>query len=342
MPVFETESPMPNPKHSLHFLTTFIELCKILSRVSQQLFSRGTSFQTEEEILARIAGLDEDLLAWKQSLPTELQPDQELAGITDDMSLLGAALLHCVYNNVLIVIHRAALLGEKSHEMKTHSNRRIAASDTICLNAARALARLVNELLAEKPDMHLTRCGTYPVDFVSLTNGFRWMTGYSLTATFVLYAGNMKAPTKWSCATDLALMQSMGSCLRRNKSDTKAMGNFSNLLHSLCAAVDNIRAKQQAPSQTVSNSSDPARDAPAELTSSSLGAYEAARSLDPHCFPVQTIDSSNELSGNSNIEDPNFNFGNFFGDGSNAFNMQFWPTVDWAVGEPGLNEGWDS
>lgn len=333
---------MPNPKHSLRFLATFIELCKILSRVSQQLFRRGTSFQTEEEILARIAGLDEDLLAWKQSLPSELQPDQELAGITDDMALLGAGLLHCVYNNVLIVIHRAALLGEKSHEMKTHSNRRISASDTICLNAARALARLVNELVAEKPDVPLTRYDTDEIDFVSLTNGFRWMTGYSLTATFVLYVGNMKAPTKWSCATDLTLMQSMGSCLRRNKSDTKAMGNFSSLLHYLCAAVDIVRAKQQAPSQKVSDSSYPAENAPAELASSSLGAYEAATSLAPNCFPDKTIDSSNEIARNSSIDDPNFNFGDFFGDGSNAFNMQIWPTVDWVVGQPGLDEGWDS
>jgi hypothetical protein len=149
---------MLKPHHSIRFLSTLIELCRILSRVSQQLFSRGTSSQTEEEILARIATLDEDVLAWKQSLPSELQPDQELAGITDDVTLFGAALLHGIYNNVLIVIHRAALIGERSHEMKMHSNRRIAASDTICLNAARALARLVNELVAEKPDAPLTRC----------------------------------------------------------------------------------------------------------------------------------------------------------------------------------------
>jgi hypothetical protein len=340
MPVFESQSPTSDPKLSLRFLSTFIELCKILSRVSQQLFSRGTSSQPEEEILARIATLDEDVLAWKQSLPNELQPDQELAGIADDISLLGAALLHCVYNNVLIVIHRAALLGEKSHEMKMHSNRRIATSDTICLNAARALARLVNELVAEKPDAPLTRYASHEIDFASLTDRSRWMTGYSLNATFVLYIGIMKAPTKWSCATDLTLMQSMGNCLRQNKSDAKAIGNFNSLLDSLCAAVDTIRTKEKA-SRKASDSSYLQGNAQAELATSSTGTYETAGGLATNLFPDQTVDSSNGSTGIGSIEDPNFNFGDFFGDGTNAFNMQFWPTVDW-VGQPDLGEGWNS
>jgi hypothetical protein len=54
---------------------------------------------------------------------------------------MGAVLLYSVLNNMLIVINRAALLGEKSPEMKIHSNRRIVALHTICVSGRLAERR---------------------------------------------------------------------------------------------------------------------------------------------------------------------------------------------------------
>jgi hypothetical protein len=139
------------------FFRNFIGLCKILSSITSNLFSRSIPSQSEDAILSRITAVDEELLTWKKTLPSELQPEQELAGIKDGMTYMGAALLHCVYHNAMLVVHRASLLGEKTIQMQSHENPRIVASDAVCLNAARSLARSVNDWISTNSDLLITR-----------------------------------------------------------------------------------------------------------------------------------------------------------------------------------------
>lgn len=139
------------------FFRNLIGLCIILSSITSNLFSRTIPSQSEDKIISRITAVDEELLEWKNTLPSELQPEQELAGIGTGMTYTGTALLHCVYHNAMLVIHRASLLGEKTIQMRTHENPRIVASDAVCLNAARSLARSVNDWISTNPDLLITR-----------------------------------------------------------------------------------------------------------------------------------------------------------------------------------------
>lgn len=126
------------------FFSHMIRLCQILSEILSRLFSRTSKSQVGDDPLQHVQELDAKLLEWKTALPGELRLDSELEGSQLAMQRIPAALLHCMYYNTLVLIHRAALIG--SVQVKQHPNTRIASSDTICLNASRALARLVNSL----------------------------------------------------------------------------------------------------------------------------------------------------------------------------------------------------
>jgi hypothetical protein len=139
------------------FFRHFIGLCQILSSITSNLFSRRRTSQSEAAILSQITLVDDKLLVWKGTLPGELQPEQELAGVKDGITYVGAALLHCVYHNAMLVVHRASLLGGKTVMMRSHDNPRIVASETLCLNAARSLARSVNNWIRSTSDLPINR-----------------------------------------------------------------------------------------------------------------------------------------------------------------------------------------
>jgi cytochrome b561 len=92
--------------------------------------------------------MDSRLLEWRTALPPGLQVDSDLVGSRPETQSVAAMLLHCMYYNILLVIHRAALIG--SVQVKQNANMRIASADTVCLNAARTLARMMNSL-ADNP-----------------------------------------------------------------------------------------------------------------------------------------------------------------------------------------------
>jgi hypothetical protein len=139
------------------FFRSLIGLCKILSSITSKLFSRYITSQSETAIISHIIAVDDKLLTWKNTLPFELQPEQELTGVKDGINYVGAALLHCAYHNAMLVVHRASLLSDKITLMRSHDNPRIAASDAICLNAARSLAKSVNDWISTKSELLIDR-----------------------------------------------------------------------------------------------------------------------------------------------------------------------------------------
>ncbi|KAJ9139381.1 hypothetical protein NKR23_g7851 [Pleurostoma richardsiae] len=80
---------------SFIFLSFFVELAKTVSLISRSLFNRETSGVDNDELLRRIMTADRYLLAWRVSLPEELQPDRELYISSDDLLEVASTLLHC-------------------------------------------------------------------------------------------------------------------------------------------------------------------------------------------------------------------------------------------------------
>ncbi|KAM0424277.1 hypothetical protein ACHAPT_010422 [Fusarium lateritium] len=141
----------PHETPPFNFLSSFIRLAKALSTISRKLFRRDVPSVDNNELVKRISEADRDLLSWRDSLPEHLQPDREPYGLGDEVSETGSGMLHCIYYNALAIIHRASLVSTagKVQVIKKHADRRISASDDICLSAARSLVRTVNILVME-------------------------------------------------------------------------------------------------------------------------------------------------------------------------------------------------
>lgn len=110
------------------------------------LFSKNLEPCGEAAHLQQVESIDATLLQWRSELPPQLQFDSELAG-NPGRSSTECSLLHCMYYNSLLTIHKAALFDAHSPEVKAHANPRIASADLVCWNAARALARTVNDMM---------------------------------------------------------------------------------------------------------------------------------------------------------------------------------------------------
>lgn len=94
-------------------------------------FNRAASHLSVDKLLHRIDAADGDLLAWRSSTPGNLQPDRKPLYARRQQNAVAdteAEMLHSAYYNVLVIIQRVSLVS-------------VAASDAVCLGAARALIR---------------------------------------------------------------------------------------------------------------------------------------------------------------------------------------------------------
>ncbi|KAL1890764.1 hypothetical protein Sste5346_008089 [Sporothrix stenoceras] len=219
---------------SFTFLMSFIRLAKALSSISRSLFNRTASHLSIDELLHRIAVADDDLLAWRSSLPDNLQPDREpLYGRRhqDAVAETGSEMLHCVYYNALVIIHRASLVFMATQPviLQSHPNMRMSASDAVCLGAARALIRSANHLILEQH--------TFPL--------LRWVNPYAINGVMALYIGVLQWPLRWSVLTDLALVRSLGRCFEKS-SDVGAAPRFQSLIGCLLEAATKAEAVASA------------------------------------------------------------------------------------------------
>lgn len=125
---------------------SLIKICQILSTIMVRLFSRTANPNDEQSLLRQIASVDKMLLEWKNNLPQIWTTDPELIGADMAAQSADSLVLHCMYYNAMLVIHRAALFGKLPMSAKDQQNQRIASAETVCLNASRSLAKCINIL----------------------------------------------------------------------------------------------------------------------------------------------------------------------------------------------------
>ncbi|CAK7235545.1 hypothetical protein SBRCBS47491_009329 [Sporothrix bragantina] len=349
---------------SFTFLLSFIRLAQALSSISLKLFNRTASHLGTDELLHRIAVADNDLLAWRGSLPEHLQPDREplyARRHQDAVAETGSEMLHCVYYNALVIIHRASLVFMTTQPsiLQSHPNMRMAASDAVCLAAARALVRSANHLVLEQH--------TFPL--------LRWTNPYAINGVMALYIGVVQWPLRWSFQTDLSLMGSLWRCFKRS-SDVSAVARFQSLINCMSGAakaaesaanardsgkgrdsgrglassasapvvaVDNtsgdnesaVRESRSAiQSQTANTPNQPTTSWPghdASVLSSASNLDSAATHVHTNSSWLITPAPSDLFSvasgsmGDVDLVSGDLHFGDFFGDQSTAWNM--WPIV---------------
>ncbi|PYI10265.1 hypothetical protein BO78DRAFT_426853 [Aspergillus sclerotiicarbonarius CBS 121057] len=204
------------------------------------LFCKSVTQDEDTALVEEIGALDELLLTWKESLPQALRFDDQLAGVHSQTKSMGCVLLHCIYYNAMLVIHRAALFDMAPLQPLQQSQPRLVAADVVCLNSARALARIVNDL-ASSPY-------SWPI--------IRSTTPYLLNVLFTLYVGVMRNPRQWTSEADVALLNTLRHCFSKASDNHIALSSFDKLLGSMLNAIS--IAQRRHPPQPA-NSSIPTR-----------------------------------------------------------------------------------
>jgi hypothetical protein len=117
-----------------------VKLAHIQNKLSG-LLNRPASVFTR---LDGLVELDEALLEWRDTLPLECRPDQEI--LVSQSLHLNIAMLHLDYFNLMRAVHWASMtsIPAQNNAGGKHSNPRIRSSESICLAAIRSFIKTLN------------------------------------------------------------------------------------------------------------------------------------------------------------------------------------------------------
>ncbi|KAL2785524.1 hypothetical protein BJX66DRAFT_347431 [Aspergillus keveii] len=158
------------------FLHWHLGLAEYQGSISDHLYSHraGRNTRSVRTILADTARLDRALLSWANDIPVELRPGNDITCAIDEFHM--AAFLSIEYHATMIALHRAALIAPRAkmeQEVMKHcsddpSRFRLASGESICVNSARAIAKLSIELQDRGLDSCLIPAGTAVLACISL------------------------------------------------------------------------------------------------------------------------------------------------------------------------------
>lgn len=116
-----------------------------LAHVQNQFCGILCRIESVEARLNALAALDEALMNWKDGIPLEFRPEQEILAQHDVLPIV--AFLHLEYYNMLRALHWACITSVPSNAsmLKAHPNPRIQSSDVICLSASRQFVKVLYE-----------------------------------------------------------------------------------------------------------------------------------------------------------------------------------------------------
>ncbi|KAL3452142.1 fungal-specific transcription factor domain-containing protein [Aspergillus insuetus] len=190
-------APTKPPAAQIH--EWLVSLAAIASNVVSLLKSGDSPLGT----LTQIGEIDTQLLAWKDSIPMELRPDQQI--LADDPVYSAMAMLHLKYHNLMRTIHWVSLTLATTDENTTNSssiassaprpNPRILSSPSICLASSRSIIDVLN---ASSSRRTLGSPGGSAGGFI---------VPYCMAAISTFYRQILKEPRRHGARTDLELMR---------------------------------------------------------------------------------------------------------------------------------------
>ncbi|KAI9035854.1 uncharacterized protein KD926_002836 [Aspergillus affinis] len=236
-------------------------LAEFQSNISQHIYNYRAGSRSVRQILLDTARLDHSLLSWANQIPPELRPGNDLFCQDSDFHMV--ALLSIQYQETLIALHRAALIAPSASfngEIAQHcadepSQFRLRNGESICVNSARAIAKVSIELSERDADSRLIPAGP------------------SLLACIVLAIYLMKHPESKLQAMDLQLLK---ACLEYTSTRLASSNGNVHFLEGLAVIYDQTAAHLEAHGRSEERGSliSPWRFARAQLSSQ---AHERSR-----------------------------------------------------------------
>ncbi|KAK7421753.1 hypothetical protein QQX98_001967 [Neonectria punicea] len=144
--------PLADGKGKMNLFRVMCEVATIESEVYKRLYSVQATKQSDGDLLSTIGELDQKLEDWKDSIPIDFRPDNEIKASHTPL-ILHVVMVHLTYHNCLTTIHRMAIHhGYWTSRLSNYAiqglnskplNPRVFSSATICTNAARASVSLL-------------------------------------------------------------------------------------------------------------------------------------------------------------------------------------------------------
>ncbi|KAL4806519.1 fungal-specific transcription factor domain-containing protein [Aspergillus unguis] len=162
----------------------------------QSVANSNTAIHDWHVSLAKIAEIDAQLLAWKDSIPMEYRPDQQILAEDHDPLYVLVAMLHLKYHNLMRTIHWISLtLSSELPPTNTNSSLhpRIRTSESTALSSSRSIIEVLN-------------CTSSKSNHSRCPGGF--IVPYCMAAISIFYRQILKEPTRQSVRADLEYMRS--------------------------------------------------------------------------------------------------------------------------------------
>jgi len=116
-----------------------------LAQIENSFCTLFSSTETVTSRVDKVGDLDTALGKWRDEIPIEYRPDQEI--LADHEIYQSIAMIHLQYFNILRAIHWTLLSSVRHYEftLSSHVNPRIRSSEAICVASARSFVKTLNE-----------------------------------------------------------------------------------------------------------------------------------------------------------------------------------------------------
>ncbi|CAI7596273.1 unnamed protein product [Penicillium glandicola] len=204
-----------------------------LAMIANEVYPLLKHSQSLGSALTRIAEIDARLLVWKDSIPMEFRPDQQI--LANDPIYSIVAILHLKYHNLMRTIHwiSLTLTSEKTSSKLSQFGARVRSSESICLASARSVIDVLN--------------GASDRKISGRFGGF--IVAYCMAALSIFYRQILKEPARRGARANLEHMRN-GTLHIVSLSDGVRSNNhfwalFENMLGVAEEAVRNASARQE-------------------------------------------------------------------------------------------------
>lgn len=155
-----------NTHRPFNFFLNEVRLSKLCSRAYHRLYSaQALGSHTWDSLADAIGELDSELIAWRDAIPIEFRPEQDIAW-HENATYRQVMLMHLSYYNCMYTLHRPiftlALRSGSSFApdkpVKELRNARVYGSAAVCVGAARSGLRLLLDVAQRYPGIVRTKC----------------------------------------------------------------------------------------------------------------------------------------------------------------------------------------
>ncbi|RPA99789.1 hypothetical protein L873DRAFT_1806323 [Choiromyces venosus 120613-1] len=193
--------PLRGGKGKVNLFRLMSSFAVIQSKVYMQLYSAKAAKQSDGELLNTIGDLDKELEEWKETVPADYRPENEIS-MDDGPLVLHLVMLHFAYYNCLTTIHRMSIHhGYWTSRLSNYAisglsarplNPRVFSSAALCVSAARASIHLIKYI-----NKHDYPCICFTVRLIMY---------YPVSALVTLFANVLQNPQDPRARSDLRLM----------------------------------------------------------------------------------------------------------------------------------------